>query len=453
MLDSEFILKTLAGDDAAKLDAIDIKDPNANLLEAQRIYKEEAASPSGRARLALAAGFAEEPTWDEKTADPPPVTDTDARVSGMLAQYWENGIPFGFAARAELEKRAGGNPSSNTGESYLSAFRALPQRDTIVAAYKEAGLDLEADLRAAFGVEYAVATSSGFAAIHLAASALIAGGGPALVPAMSTCNSIPEAIRAAGAAPLFIQNEAEGYGICPEAARRHASGAVLAVVPHHFGDMVDLADFSGLQCPVLEDASQAFYSVFARNRAPSTRALVLSFSATKGFTAPSGGALLTNDQDLACAVRTRRSALEEYVTGGMNYEMPNLIAAMIRASLQEVPARAARLAEHDAQYRRAMADFRGARYLSPRQGSVLQRAILRFEDASHRDPFIAALKRSGIAADAPMLDLRSDDHGASGIVTETIAKTVRIPLFPDLTADEILTVTRTVRTVLGAMGI
>jgi pimeloyl-ACP methyl ester carboxylesterase len=148
VLDSEFVLKTLAGDDASKLDIVGSKDPAANLLEAQRIYKEEATSPAGRARLALAAGFAEEPTWDEKTADPPPLPATAARVSGMLNQFWENALPFGFLARKELETRAGGNPSSNVGESYLTAFRGLPQRDTIEAAYKDAGLDLEADLRA-----------------------------------------------------------------------------------------------------------------------------------------------------------------------------------------------------------------------------------------------------------------------------------------------------------------
>jgi pimeloyl-ACP methyl ester carboxylesterase len=148
LLDSEYIFKTLAGDDANNLDAVGIKDPAANLREAQRLFKAQAASPAGRARLALAAGFAEEPVWDQKTADPPPVTDIVARVSGMLNEFWNNGLWFGFFARGELETRAGGNPSSNTGESYLSAFHALPQRDTIVAAYKDAGLDLEADLRA-----------------------------------------------------------------------------------------------------------------------------------------------------------------------------------------------------------------------------------------------------------------------------------------------------------------
>jgi pimeloyl-ACP methyl ester carboxylesterase len=160
LLDSEFVLKKLAGDDASALDIVGAKDPTANLREAQRVFGELATSPAGRARLALAAGFAEEPGWDEKTADPPAAAETEARVSGMLSQFLENAIPFGFFARQELEARAGGNPSSNAGESYFSTFHLLPERGTVAAAYKEAGLDLDADLHAIDATPRIVADSA-----------------------------------------------------------------------------------------------------------------------------------------------------------------------------------------------------------------------------------------------------------------------------------------------------
>src|SRR5207248_72019 len=51
-----------------------------------------------------------------------------------------------FAYRAELEQRAGGNPSWNTGVDYRQAFAASPGRAETVALYQQAGLDLAADL-------------------------------------------------------------------------------------------------------------------------------------------------------------------------------------------------------------------------------------------------------------------------------------------------------------------
>jgi pimeloyl-ACP methyl ester carboxylesterase len=51
-------------------------------------------------------------------------------------------LAFAFGYRAELERRAGGNPSSNAGADYASLLR----RPEVVALYGAAGLDLRADL-------------------------------------------------------------------------------------------------------------------------------------------------------------------------------------------------------------------------------------------------------------------------------------------------------------------
>jgi pimeloyl-ACP methyl ester carboxylesterase len=149
LLDSEFIFKVLSNTAASNLlQPANITDPDANLRAAQRVFNDARITQAGRARLALAAAFGEEPTWDSATADPPPLPDLNGRIAAMLKSFEQNVLPAGFGARQELELRAGGNPSTNVGESYLSAFRTLPQRDLIVNAYKAAGLDLEADLRA-----------------------------------------------------------------------------------------------------------------------------------------------------------------------------------------------------------------------------------------------------------------------------------------------------------------
>jgi hypothetical protein len=57
-------------------------------------------------------------------------------------------FPFAFAFRAELEFRAGGNVSSNTGVDYHEQFEKSRDRDEVWALYQLAGLSLDADLDA-----------------------------------------------------------------------------------------------------------------------------------------------------------------------------------------------------------------------------------------------------------------------------------------------------------------
>ena len=146
VLDAEFAFKVLAAPEGSTLAPVHISDAGANYQAAKRIFEDAARTPAGRARLALAAAFNEEPTWDPRAASRP--SDRAGQVAAMLRWFESTALPFGFLFRAELETRAGGNPSGNAGESYLDAFRELPQRDLIVAAYKDARLDLDADLRA-----------------------------------------------------------------------------------------------------------------------------------------------------------------------------------------------------------------------------------------------------------------------------------------------------------------
>jgi hypothetical protein len=62
---------------------------------------------------------------------------------------WDQQIdfPFVFAFRAELEARAGGNVSWNTRVDYRNQLELSVDRKEVEALYKEAGLDLDADLR------------------------------------------------------------------------------------------------------------------------------------------------------------------------------------------------------------------------------------------------------------------------------------------------------------------
>jgi uncharacterized tannase-like protein DUF6351 len=143
-LDAVFAFKVLLAPDSA-LQLVHITDPARNLALAREVLAAAQATPAGRARLALVAALNDTPGWADPTAPEPAPDDYAAR---QLSQYANlNGtFPFPFAFRADLEARAGGNPSWNLGVDYARQLQRSVNRDEVEALYQQAGLDLAADL-------------------------------------------------------------------------------------------------------------------------------------------------------------------------------------------------------------------------------------------------------------------------------------------------------------------
>jgi pimeloyl-ACP methyl ester carboxylesterase len=146
-LDSQFVFKTLAPEPAAStLQLVNITDPGSNFATSEGVLATEQSTPQGRARIALAAAVGDTPGWFYPASPEPAPNDFTARE---LNQYlWDSQVsfPFGFALRAELEARAGGNPSWNTDINYRQQLDRSINKREVEALYKQAGLSLEADL-------------------------------------------------------------------------------------------------------------------------------------------------------------------------------------------------------------------------------------------------------------------------------------------------------------------
>jgi hypothetical protein len=145
-LDSAFVFKTLAAG-STPLRVTGIDDPVGNLSIATDAFQSALQTPQGRARLALAAAIAQIPGAIDPSGpvSAPSVQERfEARMGWMQAPY----LTLTFAERGELEARAGGNPSWNTGVDYERQLRASGQRSDVRAMYKSAGADLDADLHA-----------------------------------------------------------------------------------------------------------------------------------------------------------------------------------------------------------------------------------------------------------------------------------------------------------------
>ena len=147
-LDAAFAFKQLLAPQDAALQVVKIADPQANVTRALGLLQTAQGTPQGRARLALAAAFNQVPDWYDPATARPAATDYAVRQKNQAAWLANPLLPFAFGQRAEVEARAGGNPSFNVGVNYRDLFARSADRDLVRALYAEAGLDLAADLAA-----------------------------------------------------------------------------------------------------------------------------------------------------------------------------------------------------------------------------------------------------------------------------------------------------------------
>jgi pimeloyl-ACP methyl ester carboxylesterase len=146
-LDSAFAFKTLLAA-GSPLQVVNITDPNANFALSETMLAAAQATPQGRARLALTAALGDTPGWFNPASPEPAEDDFAAQQVNQFLWASQVDFPFIFALRAELEFRAGGNPSWNTGVDYREQLERSVDREEVRALYEEAGLSLEEDLDA-----------------------------------------------------------------------------------------------------------------------------------------------------------------------------------------------------------------------------------------------------------------------------------------------------------------
>lgn len=226
------------------------------------------------------------------------------------------------------------------------------------------------------GRRYAVAVSSGTAALHLAL--LVAGVRPGDLVICPTLTFIASAnaIVHAGGIPVFVDCDASG-NLDPdlvdqalhEAAREgRRVGAVLAVdlygkiADHHRLDRIAAAHGTQL----LVDAAESLGAT--REGAPAGshgRVAAVSFNGNKITTASSGGALLSDDRALADHARhlatQAREASPHYLHReiGFNYRLSNILAALGLAQLEQLDAFVATRRSHRARYRQLCENVEG----------------------------------------------------------------------------------------------
>jgi len=142
-LDSSFAFQQLVD---PSVQVVNITNPTANLTGAETAAATAQQTAQGRARLALAAALADTPGWFTPLSAEPAANDFTSQEANQYEWDSQVTFPFVFDFRAELESRAGGNPSWNTGVNYAAQLAKSADRSEVAALYKAAGLNLSADL-------------------------------------------------------------------------------------------------------------------------------------------------------------------------------------------------------------------------------------------------------------------------------------------------------------------
>lgn len=222
----------------------------------------------------------------------------------------------------------------------------------------------EAELARRCGTRHAVALVNGTAALDLALKLVGVGSGDEVIVPSLTFIATVNAVSYQGAVPLFADVEEGTFGLDPDAlerfleretvtrggacVRKESGRRIAACVPMHaLGHPLRierlLAVCGARGIPVVEDAAEALGSSLGGRPAGSFgRVGTLSFNGNKTVTTGGGGALVTDDPDLAARARhlsTQAKADSDafwHDAVGYNYRLPNINAAVGCAQLEQL---------------------------------------------------------------------------------------------------------------------
>jgi pimeloyl-ACP methyl ester carboxylesterase len=150
-LDALFVAKTLLFPDDRSLPVIGIPADFATTARPAWLKALAAAqeTPQGRARIALAAVLAQLPTWSDPRKPQPSPSDRAALQAGLYDSLAGGPLPTvgqAMSSRHEIERRSGGNISTNAGVDYARMLEQVTGGDLVRELYREAGVELAADL-------------------------------------------------------------------------------------------------------------------------------------------------------------------------------------------------------------------------------------------------------------------------------------------------------------------
>jgi dTDP-4-amino-4,6-dideoxygalactose transaminase len=271
--------------------------------------------------------------------------------------------------------------------------------------------EFERQLSVYLGVQHVVVVSSGTAALHLTLLALDIGPGDEVVVPAFTFPATANAVVLAGAEPVLADINLDDFCINPAVLERVISPRTKAIMPvHEFGQAADMAAIMTIAnahgLAVIEDAACALGTEFEGKRVGTIGcAGCFSFHPRKALTTGEGGAVVTDDDQIANRVRALRNhgmvpttVRPDFRYAGFNYRMTDFQAALAPAQLavfeETVRARITAASRYDALLVCASRLRVPARFSNRRM--VYQTYHVLLEEGIERDAVISAMRQLGV---------------------------------------------------------
>lgn len=205
----------------------------------------------------------------------------------------------------------------------------------------------EAEFAKKNGVKHCISVANGTDAIYITLRALGIGEGDEVITTAFSWISTAETIQQCGATPVFVDIHPDFYTIDPSKIEEKITSRTKAILPVHlYGQPADmrsianLCDKHGLR--VIEDSAQAHFAQFeGRMVGTFGDAATFSFYPGKNLGAyGDGGAVVTNDDDLAEVIRriANHGALgkHDHEMGGVNSRLDGIQAAVLSVKLKYI---------------------------------------------------------------------------------------------------------------------
>jgi perosamine synthetase len=221
------------------------------------------------------------------------------------------------------------------------------------------------------GAEYAIATSNGTTALHLALTALeVSQKDEVIIPTL-TFASVANAVIYNRSKPVFVDSHPQYWCINPEKIENKINKRTKVIMPVHlYGHPCHMETIMKIaknhNLYVIEDCAEAHGAEYKGKRVGSFGDIAcFSFYGNKIITTGEGGMCLTNDEELADRMRMLRDHgmrpekryWHEIV--GFNYRMTNLQAALGVAQLKKIDTFIRRKREIAETYNSLLKDVKG----------------------------------------------------------------------------------------------
>jgi dTDP-4-amino-4,6-dideoxygalactose transaminase len=306
-----------------------------------------------------------------------------------------------------------------------------------------------------FEVKHCIALNSGTSALHLALLTAGIGTGDEVITTANTFIATAEAIAYTGATPVFVDIDPATANIDPERIEAAITKRTRAIIPVHlYGRPADMDSIMEIaerhRLLVIEDACQAHGARYAGRRVGGFgRAAAFSFYPGKNLGAyGEGGALTTNDDDIASMARSLRSHgestryLHKYV--GYNYRMDGFQAAVLNVKLKYLEQWTAKRQAFAALYRRWLQDANVRLLEDPADTECVYHLFVAYVD--NRDKVRTELEKLGVqtAVHYPKpvhlqeaFSYLERTPGSLPFTERACEQELGMPLFPEMTEEQV----------------